>query len=82
MNTAVSGEIASGSLVGLRRTHEDLDAQKRLQGWIGAYGRGPFKVCQRPDQEHVSLQERGRLVHFGNVECPLIHIGYVELWQG
>jgi hypothetical protein len=82
MNITISPEIVPGKLVGLRRHDENEDVTKRLREWIGAYGRGPFLVCQRPDQEHVSLQDRGELVYFGSTECPLLHIVYVEIWRG
>jgi len=75
-------EIEPGVRVGLKRVGKNEDVTTRLQGWIGAYGRGPFLVCGMIDNDHVSLEDKnGKLVHFGSTADPSLHIGYVELWQ-
>jgi len=78
----MSKKIKPDILVGLRRTDKDPEVRKRLQLWIAAYGRGPFLVCQCPDQQHVTLlDEKGKLIRFGSTENSMFHVSYVESWR-
>lgn len=81
MNT----EIEAGSLVMLKEKIEAGPANNLLQGWISAYGRGPFRVVQRPDPKHVALESWSsgecHIIHFGSTGYAQIHIDYVELCQ-
>jgi len=82
MDTAAAvTEIKIGSWVGLKKTHPDPGVQQRLEGWIKAYGRGPFRVCGMIDSSHVTLKSSGgKIIHFGSTDSPSFHIGHVEPW--
>jgi hypothetical protein len=82
MSTVISQEITIGSFVGIKRHHEQPEAQAQADKWIKAYGRGPFEVIGQIDQYHVSLRDtRGNPMHFGDSDYLSIHIDFVELWQ-
>lgn len=67
--------------VRLKERGSDEFSTRLLDGWRKAYAHlEPFFVHQHPDSEHVSIRGAdGQIIHFGSVECPLLHISFIEV---
>jgi hypothetical protein len=84
--TDASPDIVKGKMVVFKDPcHPDFGGHPADRLWqeqtAKAYP-GPFWVLSRPDKDHVVLHdENGKIIRFGSTECPLLHVGHLEIFQ-